>query len=173
MFNRVELEEAVEIGNRAYRLIRWVGDAVEQAMVNVNYEDLREAFDFVSFGGGDEHLAYVSLDTGAIYWILEDSDEELPSDIETSDRYVTVPHKNDLDLGRNLALRFASAELSPARYEDICEAFHRRGAYARFKDILARENRLEDWYRFEEEATEKALKEWCESVGLQPVQPAT
>jgi hypothetical protein len=141
-------------------------------VVKVNYEDLLEAFDFVSFGGADEHVAYVSLDTGAIYWISVDSDEELPSDIETSDRYVTVPHKNDLDLGRDLALRFAAEELSPTRYEDVREAFHRRGAYARFKDILIGENRLEDWYRFESEATEKALKEWCESVGLQPVQPA-
>jgi hypothetical protein len=33
MFNRLELEEAVEIGNRAYRLIRWVGDAVQQGFI--------------------------------------------------------------------------------------------------------------------------------------------
>ena len=101
--------------------------------MKVNYEDLREAFDFVSFGSAGEHVAYVSLDTGVIYWILEDSDEDLPSDIETSDRHVTVPHKHDLDLGRDLALRFAAEELSPTRYEDVREAFHRRGAYAPFK----------------------------------------
>jgi hypothetical protein len=70
-------------------------------MVAVKYEDLREAFDFVGSGAPMEHSAFISLETAAIYWISEMNplDEEVPDDLETSNRYITVPHKNDLDLG--------------------------------------------------------------------------
>jgi hypothetical protein len=140
-------------------------------VVTVKYEDLSLAFDFVSFGAPMEHLAYISLDTGAIYWISEDNptDEEIPDDLETSDRYVAIPHKNDLDLGSELALRFAAEEL-PERYARIQEFFHHRGAYARFKDLLAAEGRLDRWYQFETEATDKALKEWCAENGIQVIE---
>jgi hypothetical protein len=41
------------------------------------------------------------MDTGAIYWISEPNplEEEVPDDLETSDRHIAIPHKNDLDLG--------------------------------------------------------------------------
>ena len=44
---------------------------MESDMVTVKYDDLSTAFDFVSFAAPMEHRAYVSLDTGAIYWISE------------------------------------------------------------------------------------------------------
>ena len=77
------------------------------------YDDLSEAFDFVNFGQPMEHFAYISLDSGAIYWVSEASDveQDLPEDLDTSDRYLAIPHKNDLDLGRQLALQFTDAEL--------------------------------------------------------------
>jgi hypothetical protein len=39
--------------------------------------------------------------------------------------------------------------------------FLHRGAYARFKELLASEGCLEQWYAFEAESTERALKNWC------------
>ena len=87
---------------------------MESEMVTVKYDDLSTAFDFVSFAGPMEHRAYVSLDTGAIYWISETNpieEDDLPADLETSERYLAVPHKNDLDLGTNLALRFIEERL--------------------------------------------------------------
>jgi hypothetical protein len=131
-------------------------------MVTVKYEDLSAAFDFVSFGAPFEHRAYISIDTGTIYWIseLSPTDEELPDDLEESDRYLAIPHKNDLDLGSHLALRFAAAEL-PDEYARIQGLFRHRGAYARFKELLAADGQLEKWYAFESASTEKALKGWC------------
>ena len=134
-------------------------------MVTVKYDDLSLAFDFVSFAGPMEHRAFVSLDTGAIYWISETNpieEDKLPDDLETSERYIAIPHKNELDLGNNLALRFA-AERLPHRYADVQAFFRRRGAYARFKDLLAAEGCLEEWYAFEAESTERALREWCKA----------
>jgi hypothetical protein len=140
-------------------------------MLTVKYEDLAMAFDFVSFGTPMEHEAYISLDTGAIYWVSEDNptDEAIPDDLETSNRYIAIPHKNDLDLGTDLALRFVAEQL-PEQYARIQEFFHHRGAYARFKEVLAAEGRLDHWYRFETEATEKALTRWCAENGIQVIE---
>ena len=132
-------------------------------MVTIKYDDLSAAFDFVSFGAPFEHRAFVSLDTGAIHWISETSpidEEDLPDDLETSDRYLAIPHKNDLDLGNDLALRFADEQL-PHSYASVEACFRHRGAYARFKELLAAEGCLEQWYAFEAESTERALRNWC------------
>ncbi|HEY6287986.1 MAG TPA: UPF0158 family protein [Nitrospiraceae bacterium] len=109
-----------------------------------------------------EHNAYISLDTGQIYWVsdLNPIDEELPDDFDTSDRYIALPHKNELGLGQNLALRLAQQEL-PDRYEKVETIFRSNGAYARFKDLLESAGRLEKWYKFEEASLDEALQEWC------------
>lgn len=138
-------------------------------MARVKYEDLSAAFDFVSFGAPFEHRAFVSLDTGAVHWIAETGvidEEELPDDLEESDRYLEVPHKNELELGRTLVLRFASEEL-PRRFATIEGFFRRRGAYPRFKDLLASEGCLERWYAYEADATERALRDWCAANDIQ------
>ena len=128
----------------------------------MKYEDLSAAFDFVSFAAPMEHQAYVSSDTGTIHWISEVNplEEELPEDLETSDRYIAIPHKNDLDLGSVLALRFAAEEL-PGLCNRVEQFFRHRGAYARFKELLASEGCLDKWYAFEAESTERALRNWC------------
>jgi len=132
-------------------------------MVTISFDDLSEAFDFVSFAAPFEHRAFVSLDTGAIHWISETSpidEEDLPEDFETSDRYIAIPHKKDLNLGTTLALRFAEEQL-PHLYARVEACFRRRGGYARFKELLAGERCLDKWYAFEAECTERALREWC------------
>lgn len=138
-------------------------------MTTVKRDDLRMAFEFVSSAPPSEHAAFVSLDTGTIYWISSDGpveEDEVPDDLETSDRYLAVPHKNDLDLGSRLAVRFA-AERLPHRAEAVREIFCHRGAYARFKALLHGEGRLDEWYAFEEEATTRALEDWCDVNGIQ------
>ena len=137
-------------------------------MVTVKYEDLSAAFDFVSFAAPMEHHAYISMDTGTIYWISEMNplEEEVPEDLETSDRYIAIPHKNDLDMGSDLALRFTAEEL-PGLYSRVEEFFRRRGAYARFKELLASEDSLDKWYAFEAESTARALRHWCTENGIE------
>ena len=139
-------------------------------MLKIPYEELSMAFDFVSFDGVGTHAAYISLETGRIYWISEDSqaDEEVPEDIEDSDRYFLVPHKRDLDLGTHLVLRFAAQEW-PEQLETIQAFFRRPGGYARFKSLLADAGRVEEWYRFEADATDQALREWCAEHGIELV----
>ncbi|MCG5076907.1 hypothetical protein [Paraburkholderia tagetis] len=138
-------------------------------MVAVKHDDLSLAFDFVSYAAPTEHNAYVSLDTGKIWWTSDSGDafdEEIPDDLETSDRYLAIPHKNELDLGRRLALRFVAQEL-PACYDQAEGFFRRQGAYAHFKDLLEREGVLERWYSFEADAVDSALRQWCAENGLE------
>src|SRR5215468_5990348 len=101
--------------------------------VSVNAEELRTTFEFVSFGAPLEHSAYICVDTGKIYCHSLSAglgeEEDLPEDLETSDRYIAVPHKNDLGLGRRLALVFVAQELSD-EYNTVAGFFRRRGAYS-------------------------------------------
>lgn len=90
-------------------------------MVTVKYEDLILAFEFIGAAAPTEHSAYISLDTGAIYWtseVTDGLDDDVPDDLEVSDRYVAIPHKTDLELGRDLALRFVAEQL-PDRYTQV------------------------------------------------------
>jgi hypothetical protein len=142
--------------------------AADLEMVTIKYDDLSLAFDFVSSGAPTEHRAYVSLDSGKIYWVSElDSleEEEIPDDLETSSRYLEIPHKNDFDLGRPLVLRFIEARL-PHRYDLVADIFHHKGAYRRLKELLSSEGCLEQWYAFEAGATDQALREWCGLNGI-------
>ena len=139
--------------------------------VSVNAEELRTTFEFVSFGAPLGHSAYICVDTGKIYCHSLSAgleEEDLPEDLETSDHYIAVPHKNDLGLGRRLALAFVDQELSD-EYDTVAGFFRRRGAYGRFKALLHARGMLEQWYEFENHATEEALLAWCEENGIQPV----
>jgi hypothetical protein len=83
--------------------------------------------------------AFVSLDSGSIYWLSEsgDLDEDVPDDLETSDRYIEVPHKDDFDLGRELVFQFVE------------------------------QRRLEEWHAFEDAAKERALRQSCAENQIQ------
>ncbi|HME21017.1 MAG TPA: hypothetical protein VKI44_06600 [Acetobacteraceae bacterium] len=140
--------------------------------VSVNAEELRSSFNFVSTGAPFEHSAYICLDTGKIYWhsdAVDLEEEEPPEDLDTSDRYIAVPHKNDLDLGRRLVFAFIDQVL-PDDSGTVAGYFQRRGAYGRLKDLLYRRGMLERWYEFENRTTEGALRAWCQENGIQPVE---
>lgn len=137
----------------------------------VGFKDILDAFEFVNFGGSDEHQAYFCKQSGKIYWHsdvmeLDEPDNELPDDIDDDEKYLEIPDKRELDLGKPLALDFARQVL-PGDFDEVRRIFSRRGAYASFKDLLARKRALDQWYEFERNATERALREWCELNGLE------
>ena len=67
----------------------------------VSLKDLREAFEFVSTGGGDEHQAFLCKQSGKLYWhsVLCDDLDKLPADIDDSEKFLQIPDKRELDLG--------------------------------------------------------------------------
>ncbi len=129
--------------------------------------DLLSAYEWVSAGGFSENSAYISRATGQIFWSSDnyDVEEPLPEDIDEAGLYLSVPQKHDLDLGNRLVFRFAQ-ECLPDLYQDVRDMFRQKGAYSRFKDLLDRQGQLEAWHRYEEQATEAALREWCQGMEL-------
>jgi hypothetical protein len=138
----------------------------------VKFSELIDAFEFASFSGGFEHRAYVDRITGKIYCVSEDfeSEEDLPEDLEESDRYLAVPDKNELDLGRRLVDRFIRERL-PDDVEQVRDFFQRKGAYSRLKVLLADRGVLQQWYEFEQAETKAALQEWCEENEIELTDP--
>ncbi|MBN1425281.1 hypothetical protein JXA88_12065 [Candidatus Fermentibacteria bacterium] len=132
----------------------------------ITYSDIEAAFSFVSSAPQYANSAFVSRVTGEVFYRSDMADvDEVPEDAEFDDDFVSIPHKNDLGLGRSLAFAFADGiggEL-PWRVREI---FRRRGAYGRFKDLLARRGVLETWYEFEARETKDRLLEWCKENSL-------
>jgi hypothetical protein len=122
----------------------------------------------VSAGGIFENAAYIDKNTGQIYFDTDavDFEEEQPDNFEDGRIYIAIPHKNDLDLGRNLVYQYIEQYLSES--SDTVRAFFRKkGAYSRFKDLLERKGRLEAWYVFEQQTVELALREWADRHDFQ------
>jgi hypothetical protein len=79
----------------------------------MKFDDIELAFLFVSGAAQFTNSALLCKETGEIYYISEMGDsDELPEDIEDSDQYIEIPHKNDLDLGNRLVMDFV-AEYCP------------------------------------------------------------
>ena len=136
--------------------------------VHIDYTDIEVALDWSSSAGPYENQALICRRTGRVYLqsMHGDFEEEgLPEDIEDGSLYLAVPHKNELDLGRELVYRFVETE-APEIEAQVDAAFRKRGAYSNFKSILERLGLLQRWYEFEGAATRTALKGWAQENGF-------
>jgi hypothetical protein len=141
---------------------------LENAMALVNAEDLEDAVLMVS-EAATEAEAWVSLDTGAVHVRSELVDEEmapLPDDIDTSERYVSVPTMHHLDLGMQLVFDFVDAAM-PDDDATVRQMFKRSGAYRRFSELVEERDMTDRWHDFREAQTRAVLASWCEDHGLE------
>jgi hypothetical protein len=131
-------------------------------MAGVRFSDIEDAFLFVGSAPYGTHSAYLNVETGQIFYQSETADIDEIGDEEMDwHQMVEVPHKNDLDLGQSLVFEFVEVNL-PEEYSRVRDIFGRRGAYGRFKELLAAKDLLDAWYRFEHEREQEALRSWCE-----------
>ena len=128
----------------------------------IKFSDIEDAFFFVSMGEMYMNSAILCIKTGQIFYISDFGDsDELPEDIDDdTDKYIEIPHKNELDLGKPLVLEFLIMYL-PDSVEKVDSFFRKKGAYSKFKDLIDAKGLLDKWYAFEEEEQNKALREWC------------
>jgi hypothetical protein len=131
----------------------------------MDYRTIEDAFLFVSGAAPFEHSAVVHRITGEAFFASEYGDSEFPEDVDENDDYIFIPHKTDLDLGKSLVMAFAG-ERCPELFDRVTAIFSRRGAYGRYKELLADNDLLEEWYAFENARTKEALLEWCAENGL-------
>ncbi|OQY09217.1 MAG: hypothetical protein B6I30_10120 [Desulfobacteraceae bacterium 4572_187] len=133
----------------------------------ISFSDIEDAFFFVSMDQMFMHNAYLCKETGQIFYTSEMGDsDELPEDIDDPEKYISIPHKNELDLGKALVIEFTS-EYLPEELDRVYSIFRSKGAYSRYKDLLERNGALDDWYKFENERQKVALKEWCRENNIE------
>ncbi len=128
----------------------------------VTYEDLLNAYEWVSSDPTQESTAYVNRESGVVYFDSDEfsEDDELPDDIDDEAKYIAVPHKHDLELGKALVFSFAEEHL-PDDVEKISTYFRRPGAYSKYKTILEGRHLLDAWHEYERIKTFEALIQWA------------
>ncbi|HEY7302314.1 MAG TPA: UPF0158 family protein [Xanthobacteraceae bacterium] len=138
----------------------------------LTYSDLCIAYEFINSAEQSDYQGFVCRKTGKIYLRagefsdpLPDADE-LPEDLDENLQYVRLPSKREFDLGKPLPLKFAREFLADD-YDEVRRIFSRKGAYGNFKALLARRRALDRWYQFEEQAEQRALREWCTENGIE------
>lgn len=141
-----------------------------QSSHKFKYYDIENAFLFVNSCSYGINTALICRDTGRILWRSDMSGEDEIEEAEEAgtlnwDETVEMPHKNDLDLGQKLIFTFIKKEL-PNEYDRVREIFRRKGAYSRYKNLLLRCGKLDEWHAFENQREKESLLEWCKENGI-------
>lgn len=139
-------------------------DTIDEILKNPKFNELQDALMFVSGAGYGENAAFLDKQTGKIYLRSEfcdiDEQEALTEEEYDSKIHIEIPHKNDLELGKNLIFKFVK-QFMPEEEHKINLIFSKRGAYSRYKDLLESKKLLEQWYAFENRQEQLALLQWC------------
>ncbi len=128
----------------------------------IKFSDIEHAFFYVSSAPMTAKTAILCKETGEIFYASDYDDEnQIPEEIYFREDCIEIPHRNDLDLGRNLVFEFVE-QYMPEDFERVREILRRKGAYGKYKDLLEDRNILQKWYDFENARQTETLREWCE-----------
>jgi hypothetical protein len=126
----------------------------------IDYSNLEMAFEFVSFGYEGEHTAYLDRLSGEVHYDSDESEDVMPDDLFTNDKYVEIPSTKEFGLGKPLAIEFTRNHLS-SDLNRVYTLFSSSRAYSNFKALLEKRGVLQTWYTFEQAALKNAILEWC------------
>jgi len=150
--------------------LRALANPMDPVRTRVTLDDLEDAYLAVRMGEMIETMGYVCRRTGAIYLRSSELDDDgSPEDVDDATLYAAVPDALELDLGFAAMARDFTAQELPELHDRVDATFRRAGASRRFKELLANEQALDRWYGYEQERTRRALLEWCEQKGFEPV----
>lgn len=126
------------------------------------FDEVYDAFLFVSSGGYGTNRALLCLDNGEIIYRSEwDDPRDEDEDEFECDHFIEIPHKNDLNLGQMLVIEFAEEHL-PDDLDLVQRIFERSGAYRRFKDLLDERGLLQMWFDYERIRDKEELIKWIQ-----------
>ncbi len=149
----------------------------------INIDEIAEAMDMTF----DESAYYLDLETGQLLPIpsepfdddedsswLSDEEKDLLSiarEIDAgSDRYARVPDV-DASEGYEDMERFTCTVTDPKLREHLEIALDGRGAFRRFKNVLAdHPEERERWFAFKNERMAERAREWLTEIGVEPVE---
>jgi hypothetical protein len=127
----------------------------------IKLSDIEFAFDYVSSMPMACNSAVLCKNSGDFFYSSDyDDEDEIPEDVYDREDCVWIPHKNELDLGRNLVFEFAEQHL-PDDIEHVRQIFRKKGAYARYKDYLDSKGFLKKWYDYENKRQTETITQWC------------
>ena len=118
-----------------------------------------------------EHDYYLDLKTGEILFVSEyigdEETERLKDEIdEDPDRYEQVP-KAESHEGYGDMEDFIATVEGEHLAELLEVAINGKGAFRRFKDVLARyPEERERWFRFKDDRMEQRALEWLDDIGI-------
>ena len=139
----------------------------EKRAVKINLEDLCLAMEDSSY----ECDYYLDRETGEIIFISDYMDdanlEELKNKIdENPDRYEPIPKAESYEDYDDM-VDFISTVEDEHLVELLEVAIDGKGAFRRFKDVLARyPEEKERWYHFKEERMKERAISWLEDIGI-------
>jgi hypothetical protein len=125
----------------------------------VSLKDIREAFEFVCAGSGGEHQAFLCKQSGKLYChsdVCDDLDI-LPDDIDDSEKFLQIPDKRVLDLGKPLSLDFAR-QFPPGDFDNVRQFFSGRGA-RQIQESVGSKGRARSVVRFRGGSRGKSLED--------------
>jgi uncharacterized protein UPF0158 len=145
-----------------------VNDQQSRPTVRVDYEELRFAMEDASY----QHQYFLDTETGEVILISEyDDDEESTQRLEAIEeaepgRYLQVPRAESSD-GYQDMQKFIDT-VSDKQLQQLLEvAIHGKGAFRRFKDVLARDPAEQQrWFAFQMERLDTRVREWLADEGV-------
>lgn len=140
--------------------------------MSITFEEIHDAFETMSLAPVGVVEVFYHISTGKVYYDFTSADnpEPLPDDIDDTELYLRFPDSNELPHGRSLALGFAEEHLSDDDYDRVCSYFNRRGAFARFKDLLEDRGIIDAWYKYQADTIKQAAREWCKENSINVVE---
>ncbi len=135
-------------------------------MVTVYIEDIADALDAVM----DSWNQFLNTETGEIvslpspdngYIDMDEEDEELAEEIDTTDKYLRLPDQYEIHEYRIMEEFAYSVEDGPHQNK-LLQALHGRKAYRRFKDAIIYLGIDQNYYAFREHKFYQMAIEWCE-----------
>lgn len=139
--------------------------------LRIDLDELCQAMEDSSY----EHDYYLDLDNGEILFLSEYMDREetkkLRDQIEESpDRYELIP-KAESHEGYEDMVDFIATVTDEHLAELLEVAIDGKGAFRRFKDVLARYAEEQGrWFRFKDERCVERAIEWLDDIGVTLVQ---
>ncbi|MCK4789778.1 MAG: hypothetical protein KAV87_38920 [Desulfobacteraceae bacterium] len=149
--------------------------------IPVKLKDIIDGMEFQS----DEIASYLNKRTGEVVTITdeefraaEDNEpiEDFPKwqhenikrarEVLETDDYISLPSKSDIheyEIMERFCLSITDDEIRERMYRSIKGS----GAFRRFKDNIQRNNRVEDWYKYREEAIKQIAIDWCEENDIE------
>jgi hypothetical protein len=124
----------------------------------VSLKDIREAFEFACAASGGEHQAFLCKQSGKLYCHSElcDDSDIVPDDIGDSEKFLQIPDKRDLDLGKPLALDFARQFL-PGDFDSTI--FQQKGRLRQIQGSVGSKGRARSMVRFRGESRGKSTED--------------